>query len=222
MKCCNSGLKGNLHSFTRRREILSDRAGRASQKKILVDKLHYRNHSTNPDLVPSQRGKTLAKYCKNNCNPYDYDVSRRENSGVCEEEFRHTAKYKFGLRYMRPGRFGLTLFAVMDERNARKIASGNFIKAAQRLDKGIKPKINPGHSGKRSRAKKAADAGLEVQCARSTDSLHTGVGNNASGLAPQSLLNLTSASCDSPVEKTNVRKRRTRVAVGSIALTLHP
>ena len=45
-----------------------------------VEKWHFPNH--------------VGSYCKNNCNPNDYDEVKEFNTVICEQKFKYIAKFK--------------------------------------------------------------------------------------------------------------------------------
>ena len=156
------------------RKSSSSRATKFAQKDVRVDKLHYLCHSTDPDKVTSLKAKNYAAYCRDNCNPSDHPTSKRENSIVCEEEFRHTAKLKYSFKYMKHGTFCLHLFSIQDARNYRKIKSGKFKAAALRLDSGLKPKMNKGKKVKGGSGSKAM-LDLSTSCNVGNEPTRTGL-----------------------------------------------
>jgi len=46
-----------------------------------VEKWHFKNH--------------VGKFCRENCNPYDFPETDKFNTVVCEERFKWLAKYKY-------------------------------------------------------------------------------------------------------------------------------
>ena len=74
---------------------------------IVVDKFHFKNH--------------VDKWCRANVNPYKVPAFQNLNTEVCEEAFRHVARYRHITKHMSYGSFHLFHFTLADIYNSDKL-----------------------------------------------------------------------------------------------------
>ena len=83
-----------------------------AQLKIVVDKMHFRNH-TDP-------------WCKKNVNPYKCPDFVGINTEACEQTFRYVARFKYATKHMSKGMYNLFHFTMADTYNMDKLVLSNI------------------------------------------------------------------------------------------------